>query len=141
MTVSRDIAIGWTHWTRIIISSGLFHHGRQVARRRLIQLRSASCDSRIRLFTTQTINPPTFGPPNPLPFYCPGCGASSQASGKSEAGHYSLNRSAVKAYLGHGTSNLERKNEQDAIVLSALQDHRKDAFPKDLTEAHRKHGV
>lgn len=140
MTVTRVISLGWTQWTQFIIPSGLFHHGRKIARRRLIQLRSASYGNRIRLLTTQTANPSNVSQKS-LSVYCPGCGASSQASSKDEAGHYSLTRSAVKAYLGYGSSNSERKNEKDAVFLSALQDHRKDVLQQDLEGAHIRQGM
>ena len=141
MTISRAVGFGWTHWTRLLVSSLLFRHGRQVASRHLRQHQSAFHGNRIRLLTTQTTNGSIFGSQNLLPVYCPGCGAPSQASRKDEAGHYSPNRSAVKAYLGHGRNSQERKNEQDAIFLSALQDHRKDALRQDLAEAHLKQGM
>lgn len=140
MTVTRVIRLGCTQWNRFVTPSPLFHHGRRIARRRLIQLRSASYGNRIRLLTTQTANLSNVSQKS-LPIYCPGCGASSQASSKDEAGHYSLTRSAVKAYLGHGSSNLETENKKDAIFSSALQDHRKDVLQQDLEGAHIRQGM
>ena len=102
--------------------------GRRLLGHRSRQLILPAYRKNVHLLSTNSTTSSILHSSGSVPSYCPGCGARSQTSDKSEAGHYSLTRSAVKSYLGHDGSSSSKESEENAIFASALQDHRKDVI-------------
>ena len=69
-----------------------------------------------------------------LPPWCPGCGAPSRAANEHEAGNYSLNRSAVKAYIGIRSGHEAKKETENALLSSALRSNHKDLTKQDSAD-------